>query len=80
MFSATVKSNFTSYGKEENGFYDNVDKIGKWRKKYKFPEGVEDMFYTLNHDGKAATYVPSRAYFVAYVLLSEGYEVKVISE
>jgi hypothetical protein len=62
--SATVSSTFTSHGKEALGFYDNVDKIEKWRKKYKFPEGVESLLDTLNHQGYASTYIPNRAFFI----------------
>jgi hypothetical protein len=75
--SVTIASNFTSHGKESLGFYDNVDKIIKWRKKYKFPEGVEELLDTLNYCGYARTYCPDRAFFAAYVLSKEGYEVTV---
>ena len=74
---ATVKSNFTSYGREELGFYDNIDKINKWKKKYKFHNGIEELFDTVNFSGSAGTYEPSRAYYTAYVLTKEGYEVEV---
>ena len=77
MFIKTIKASFTAHGKEENGFYENVQKIIKWREKYRFPAGVEDLFDTLNHCGEAATYMDARAFFVAYVLLCEGYEAEV---
>ena len=73
----TVRASFTAYGREENGFYENVQKIIKWRKKYRFPPGVEELLDTLNHCGEAATYIDARAFFVAYVLISEGYQAEV---
>jgi len=73
----TLRANFTSYGKEENGFYENIQKIIKWQKKYCFPSGVEELFHSLNHCGKANTYEDARAFFVAYVLISEGYKAEV---
>jgi len=33
---ATITSDFTSHGKESEGFYENVDKIIKWRKNISF--------------------------------------------
>ena len=77
---ATITSDFTSHGKESEGFYENVDKIIKWRKKYKFHNGVEELFDTLNHCGEAGTYCPDRAFYVAYVLYKEGYGAKVKTE
>jgi len=77
---ATVYSNFTSHGKEDLGFYDNTEKIEGWRKKYKIPYDTEDLLHTLNHSGRAATYILSRAYYIAYVLASEGYEVKIVTD
>ncbi len=75
--SVTIYSNFTSHGKKENGFYSNVDKITKWQEEYNFPHGVVDLFDELNHCGKASTHIPSRAYFTAYVLSNEGYDVTI---
>ncbi len=75
--SATIKSNFTSHGKESEGFNDNVNKIIEWRKKYLFPEGVENIFNALNYSGRAGTHYIERIYYVAYVLVKEGYEVTV---
>lgn len=77
--SVTITSSFTSHGKESLGFYDNVDKIIKWRKKYKLNniEGVEELLDTLNHCGYAGNYCPDRAFFAAYILSKEGYEVTV---
>jgi hypothetical protein len=75
--SATITSNFTSYGKESLGFYDNVNKIIKWQKIYKYPDGVDDLLDTLNHCGIARTHYPERAFYTAYVLIKEGYDVQV---
>jgi len=72
-----INSSFTSYGKEKLGFYENVDLIRKWRKKYKFPEGVEELFDSLNHAGETSSYIDARIYYVAYVLSNEGYEVRI---
>ncbi|HCW04773.1 MAG TPA: hypothetical protein DGK91_09790 [Clostridium sp.] len=79
MGTTTIVSDFTSHGKESQGFYDNVEKIKRWRERYNTPQGVEELFDILNHYGRANTYCPERAYFVAYVLSSEGYKVKVIT-
>lgn len=73
----TVVSNFTSQGIDENGFYDNVDKINKWQEEYKIPLHTRELLDELNHSGIAETYCKERAYYVAYVLTSEGYDVKV---
>lgn len=77
MIHATVVSDFTSHGKESEGFYDNIDKIIKWKHKYKFSKDVEELFDTLNYCGEASTYYPDRAFYVAYVLCREGYETNI---
>lgn len=72
-----IVSNFTSHGKEEHGFYDNVEKIRLWQDEYKIPLHTKELFDELNCSGIARTYCPERAYYVAYVLASEKYDVDV---
>lgn len=80
MRYATIISNFTSYGKENLGFYENVDKIMMWRKKYKLSQFAEELMDCLNHSGEARTHSPADAFLAAYVLCKEGYNVQVDAE
>ncbi len=73
----TITSNFTSTGKTEEVFYDNVEKIENWIREYGIPDGVDELLDNLNYDGYASTHYPERAYLIAYVLTSEGYDVSV---